>query len=181
MHHLRVSFPPDEQQGHEPVSPRPRPRYGRRMPAIHRAAASEIDPLTLYRILWLRVSVFVVEQQAAYPELDGRDIEPYAELLWIEDDGRVAATLRVLRDDAAMRIGRVATAATARGRGYAADLMRAAVARCREQGPDLPIHLDAQLQLESWYGRFGFARTGDQYEEDGIPHIPMTLSPAVPA
>src|SRR5690606_39667565 len=86
---VRISFPPPpgEQQGHEPASSRP--RYGRSMPVIHRAAVSEIDPLTLYRILWLRVSVFVVEQQAAYPELDGRDIEPYAELLWIEDDGRV--------------------------------------------------------------------------------------------
>lgn len=145
------------------------------MPEIRRAAVSEIDPLTLYRILWLRVSVFVVEQKAAYAEVDGRDIEPGAELLWCEEAGTVLATLRVLRDDAAMRIGRVATAESARGRGYAAELMRAAIERCREMRPGLRIHLDGQTHLEHWYGRFGFLRSGSPYEEDGIPHIPMTL------
>ncbi|MGV2985745.1 GNAT family N-acetyltransferase [Microbacterium sp. AGC85] len=148
------------------------------MPEFRRAAVSEIDPLTLYRILWLRVSVFVVEQKAAYAEVDGRDIEPGAELLWCEEAGAVVATLRILRDDAAMRIGRVATAESARGRGYAAELMRAAIARCRERSPGLPIALDAQTQLEHWYGRFGFLRSGSPYEEDGIPHIPMTLARA---
>lgn len=132
----------------------------------------------LYRILWLRVGVFVVEQEAAYPEIDGRDIEPDAELLWIERDGidgggEVVATLRVLRDPDGLRIGRVATAAHARGAGLAADLMRAAVARCAEIDPALPIRLDAQMQLEGWYARFGFARSGEPYREDGIPHIPM--------
>lgn len=145
------------------------------MPEIRRAAVSEIDPLILYRILWLRVSVFVVEQKAAYPEVDGRDIEPGAELLWCEEDGEVMATLRVLHDDAAMRIGRVATAESARGRGYAAELMRAAIERCLEREPGLHIHLDAQMHLEHWYGRFGFRRSGAPYEEDGIAHIPMTL------
>src|SRR3546814_8753341 len=45
-----------------------------------------------------------------------RDIESGAELMWIEEDGAVVATLRILRDTGAMRIGRVATAAAARGR-----------------------------------------------------------------
>ncbi|WP_144793558.1 GNAT family N-acetyltransferase [Microbacterium paludicola] len=150
------------------------------MPEIHRARVSEVDPVTLYRILWLRVSVFVVEQQAAYPELDGRDIEPDAELMWSVQDGAVAATLRVLRDDvSAMRIGRVATAEWARGQGHAARLMDAAVERCREQAPGAPIHLDAQLHLEDWYGRFGFVRAGAPYQEDGIPHIPMVRETSV--
>ncbi|TFV85243.1 GNAT family N-acetyltransferase [Microbacterium sp. dk485] len=146
------------------------------MPQIHRAAVADIDPITLYRILWLRVSVFVVEQEAAYPEIDGRDIEPGAELMWIAEGPEVAATLRILRDKGGMRIGRVATAAPARGRGYAGDLMRAAVARCAELAPDLPIALDAQMQLEDWYARFGFVRSGEPFEEDGIPHIPMRRS-----
>lgn len=74
-----------------------------------------------------------------------------------------------------MRIGRVAAAGSSRGRGHAADLMRAAIDWCREQAPDTPVRLDAQLHLEAWYGRFGFIRSGAPYEEDGIPHIPMTL------
>ena len=137
------------------------------------APVAEMDPLTLYRVLWLRVGVFVVEQEAAYPEIDGRDIEPGAELMWAEADGDVVSTLRVLAEPDAMRIGRVATAASARGRGVAAELMRRAVARCEERAPGLPIVLDAQAQLEGWYARFGFAVAGAPFSEDGIPHLPM--------
>ncbi len=143
------------------------------MPEIHRAPVRDIAPETLYRILWLRVSVFVVEQEAAYAELDGRDLEPGAELLWIEADGDVVATARILSDGSAERIGRVATAASARGLGYAADLMRAAVARCDERAPGVPVDLDAQRHLEGWYGRFGFVRAGEEFVEDRIAHIPM--------
>lgn len=140
---------------------------------LHRSPLAEIAPATLYRILWLRVRVFVVEQAAAYPELDGRDLESETELLWIEEDGEVLATLRILRDEGAMRIGRVATDASARGRGLAADLMRAAVERCAERAPGLPIDLDAQMQLDGWYARFGFVVAGEAYLEDDIPHVPM--------
>lgn len=143
------------------------------MPEIRRSVVAEIDPTTLYRILWLRVSVFVVEQKVAYPEIDGREIEPGAELLWTEEGEAVLATLRILQDDGALRIGRVATAAAARGRGYGADLMRAAIERCERRDPGAPINLDALLPLEGWYTRFGFARSGEPYEEDGVTHIPM--------
>ena len=53
--------------------------------SYHCAAATDVPPETLYRMLWLRLRVFVVEQRAAYPELDGRDIEPGAELMWASD------------------------------------------------------------------------------------------------
>ncbi len=140
------------------------------MPTVRAATTAELDPATLYKILRLRVDVFVVEQQCAYPELDGRDLEPAARQLWIEDAGEVAATLRVLRDpDGTARIGRVATAATARGAGLAAELMHHAL----ELIGDGAAVLDAQEHLEAWYGRFGFERSGPSYVEDGIPHVPM--------
>ena len=141
---------------------------------LHRSAVRIIDPLALYAILRLRVTVFVVEQACAYPELDGRDIEPGAELLWAADSGEVVATLRVLRDaDGELRVGRVATAPAARSRGVASDLMRAALERCAELDPSAPVVLDAQAHLASWYGRFGFTVDGDPFDEDGIPHVPM--------
>lgn len=143
------------------------------MPDLRCAPVADIDSATLYRILWLRVSVFVVEQRAAYAELDGRDLEPGAELLWAEDDGEVVATARILDDGDALRIGRVAAAPAARGTGVAADIMRAAIARCDERAPGRAIDLDAQEPLEGWYGRFGFVRAGESYLEDGIPHVPM--------
>ncbi|MCJ1707788.1 GNAT family N-acetyltransferase [Microbacterium sp. VKM Ac-2923] len=140
---------------------------------LHRAPVAGIDPLTLYRLMWLRVTVFVVEQQAAYPEIDGRDIEPGAELLWASEGDEVLATLRILREADNTRIGRVATASGARGRGIAADLMRAAVEVLDAEVPGIPILLDAQAHLASWYGRFGFLVSGAPFAEDGIPHLPM--------
>jgi ElaA protein len=142
-------------------------------PGLHSSSVADIDPVVLYEILRLRVDVFVVEQDCPYPELDGRDLEPTARLLWsTDDDGRVTATLRVLHDGDDRRIGRVATAASARGQGLAALLMRAAVAEC---GGRL-IRLDAQAHLAGWYARFGFEVDGDEFVEDGIPHLPMTLA-----
>ena len=141
---------------------------------LHRSDVRTIDPLALYAILRLRVAVFVVEQACAYPELDGRDVEPGAELLWATESGDVLATLRVLHDaDGALRVGRVATAPAARSRGTASLLMHAALERCAEVDPSAPVVLDAQAHLASWYGRFGFEPDGEQFDEDGIPHVPM--------
>src|SRR4051794_32306760 len=63
---------------------------------VQDAALAELDPVTLYRILALRGDVFVVEQNCVYADLDGRDLEPDARQLWIEQDGAVVATLRML-------------------------------------------------------------------------------------
>ena len=141
------------------------------MPTVRAATLADLDPATLYKILRLRVDVFVVEQQCPYPELDGRDLEPTAQQLWIDDDaGEITATLRLLREpDGTARIGRVATAASARGAGRAAALMSHAL----ELIGDGPAVLDAQEYLEAWYGRFGFERSGPSFIEDGIPHVPM--------
>jgi len=133
-----------------------------------------IDPVRLYDLLRLRVDVFVVEQECPYPELDGRDLEPDAVMLWAEEDDQVLATVRLLVDhaDDGMRIGRVATAAAARGRGLAADLMRVALERCAGR----LVRLDAQAHLEGWYARFEFVVDGPGFLEDGIPHVPMSRS-----
>jgi ElaA protein len=134
--------------------------------------AAELDPATLYRILQLRVDVFVVEQHCCYPELDGRDLEPGTRLVWAEYDGvvDVVATLRILTEpDGSARIGRVATAQQARGRGVAARLMR----RALEITGDRPVELHAQSYLMQWYAGFGFTVCGAEFLDDGIPHTPM--------
>ncbi|GGF36061.1 ElaA protein [Microbacterium sorbitolivorans] len=138
-------------------------------PRVRAAHVSELDPATLYAILKLRVDVFVVEQQCAYPELDGRDLEPGSLMLWIEIDGAVAAHARLLADGDDRRIGRVVTDPRHRGAGLAAVLVRDAVRRAEGH----TIRLDAQAHLEGWYGRFGFTACGPEFLEDGISHVPM--------
>ena len=141
---------------------------------IEAAAVRDIDPVTLYRILALRVDVFVVEQNCVYRELDGRDIEPATVLVWAAQGDEVLATLRLLAEpDGGVRIGRVATATSARRGGLAAQLMTKAL----EIAGPREVIIDAQAYLVEWYEHFGFAPIGDEFLDDGIPHVPMRRSP----
>jgi ElaA protein len=136
---------------------------------IKSARFAELDTTTLYRLLKLRVDVFVVEQACAYPELDGRDTEAATVHLWAEQDGEVTGYLRILDDGAVARIGRVLTTRSARGTGLGGRLMERALS---EVG-DRPSVLDAQSYLVAFYERYGYTVTGPSYVEDGISHTPM--------
>jgi ElaA protein len=141
-------------------------------PEVHTARLDELKPRTLLGILAVRQDVFVVEQNCVYADIDASDADPQTRHLWIEDsDGAVVSTLRLLRDaEGGHRIGRVATHAGARGRGYSSALMRRAI-----ELSDLPIVLSAQAYLVGWYGAFGFDERGERWIEDGIEHAPMRL------
>jgi ElaA protein len=140
---------------------------------IRSAPVRDLDAVTLYDVMRLRQEVFVLEQQCAYLDLDGRDLEAGAVQYWVEDDeDGVVATLRVLREPGGtVRLGRVATARASRGRGLAAALVRAAL-----DATSGPVVLDAQSHLADWYTRLGFVRDGEDFVEDGIPHVPMRLA-----
>jgi ElaA protein len=143
-------------------------------PSIRTARFTDLDAATLYSLLRLRGDVFVVEQACAYPDLDGRDSEATAVHCWIDADGAPAAVLRLLREpDGAARIGRVATASSHRGKGFADSLIRHAVALAG----GAPVVLDAQSHLVGWYRGLGFAVDGPEFMEDGIPHTPMRRPP----
>jgi len=137
------------------------------------ASFDDLDSRTAYRLWQLRESVFVVEQQCAYAELDGRDLEPTTRHLWVSDEDVPVAYLRLLEDAEDLRIGRVVVAATHRGRGLAESLMRRALALVG----DRPSTLHAQAYLEQWYARFGYAAAGPEFLDDGIPHVPMRRPP----
>lgn len=138
------------------------------------------DALTareLYAILALRGEVFVVEQRCAYLDPDGHD--PAAWHLWSGDgDGRVLAYARVFPPGVKCPeacIGRVVTSPSVRGTGIGRALMARALEVVARECGDVPIHLSAQAHLERFYGSFGFERVGENYIEDGIPHVGMTL------
>ncbi len=145
---------------------------------LHREWAADLSPQRLYDLLRLRVDVFVVEQDCPYPELDGRDLEEGTRHFWIGSDtdpDQPVAYLRVLAEpDGGFRIGRVCTAAGCRGKGLSRRLMEAALA-------DVGDHdsvLDAQVQVQGLYAAFGYERAGEEFIEDGIPHITMRRAAA---
>lgn len=139
--------------------------------AVHRAYTADLDAADFYRMLRLRIDVFVVEQQCPYHELDGRDLESSTRHFWIDSaDGYVLAYLRLLEDSGGtLRIGRVCTSVDSRGFGLPRKVMRAAVAEAQRA----PMVLSAQTAAVDFYRGFGFGDSGEQYLEDGIPHVDM--------
>ena len=138
--------------------------------AVRDRRFAELDVATLHDLLRLRVDVFVVEQECAYPELDGRDPEPGTRHVWLDGpDGGPAAALRVLAEpDGSHRVGRVVTRPNARGHGLAGVLL----AHVHDTTPGR-IVLDAQTYLVPWYASLGYEPIGEEFLEDGIPHVPM--------
>ncbi|BCK54460.1 GNAT family N-acetyltransferase [Nocardia wallacei] len=141
--------------------------------ALKRSWAADLDTATLYKLLQLRVAVFVVEQKCAYPELDGLDLLPETRHLWLDDEGEIISTLRLLEEHKdgvkSFRIGRLCTTPPARGHGYTTRLLQAALA---ETG-SATVRLNAQTYLIDMYTKHGFKPDGEEYIEDGIPHVPM--------
>jgi ElaA protein len=145
--------------------------------ALRRSWAKDLDAPSLYELLKLRVEVFVVEQATPYPELDGRDLQAETRHFWLESHaGEVISILRLLEEHPGghkgFRIGRVCTKREARGQGHARRLLQAALA---EVG-DFPCRLNAQTYLEEMYVSQGFVRDGEEFLDDGIPHVPMIKS-----
>lgn len=129
-----------------------------------------------YRLFALREAVFIVEQQCAYQELDGKD-ESAWHLLGLSNNDPVTC-LRVLPPASVSghyRIGRVAVDAAWRGKGLARQLVELAIRRIRDEAGHANIVLDAQTYLRTFYESMGFYVTGDEFAEDGIPHIPMQI------
>jgi ElaA protein len=129
----------------------------------------QLDATTAYAVWKLRQDVFVVEQECPYPDLDGRDVEPETRHVVLQDEDEVLGYARVLDDLDVWRIGRVVLAPAARGGGLADALMTTALRVCEGR----PVVLDAQSPLAGWYASFGFEVTGEEFLDDGIPHLPM--------
>jgi len=131
----------------------------------------ELPPRIGYQVWRLRQDVFVVEQECAYADLDGRDLDPGTRQLILVDGGQVVGTLRILDDSTVWRIGRVVLAKPYRGQGLADEMVVAAL----QATTDRDVVLDAQAPLAQWYTKHGFEVAGDEFVEDGIPHLPMRL------
>lgn len=126
----------------------------------------------LFQIYKLRVAVFIVEQQCAYPEID--DADQVAWHLWLQDGDGIAAYLRVLPPGATFdtaSIGRVI--AVKRRQGLGSRIVAEGIRAARERFGAQTITIEAQTYARALYERAGFVQTSEEFLEDGIPHIRM--------
>ncbi|MEB1611273.1 GNAT family N-acetyltransferase [Xanthomonas campestris pv. campestris] len=136
----------------------------------------QLSTTQLYALLRLRSDVFVVEQQCAYPELDGKDNLPGVLHLLGSTDNALVAYLRVLPPGVSYpepSIGRVVIAAAQRDQGFAHVLLQEGLRLVHRLWPASAVQLGAQAHLQAFYAAHGFTPSSAPYLEDGIPHIDM--------
>ena len=141
--------------------------------SIRCVRGDELTTPELYDIWRIRDAVFAVEQQVDDVDADGLDLLATVSHLWLADADGITSYLRVIDDDGIRRIGRVCTRRDQRGRGQSGQLM----AEVHRRWGDEPLQLNAQAYLESWYESFGYRRTGENFDDAGIDHVPMAREP----
>lgn len=141
---------------------------------LFKKSFNELTADELYRILKLRVSVFVVEQNCNYMELDDRDRD--AVHVWIEDENGIKAYLRVMDrgvESEYVSIGRVI--AVERRCGWGSRILEEGIRAAKEFYNADKIYLESQVYAEGLYEKLGFRRISDEFLDVGIPHVKMLL------
>lgn len=136
---------------------------------------NELTTDELYKIIQLRIAVFVVEQNCPYQDLDDKDQRSLHLLAW-EDASLVGLTRLVppkVSYDAYSSIGRVVTHPDYRAHGLGRKLMEISIQYCFDVFPGYNIKISAQSYLIPFYESLEFEKTGTEYLEDNIPHHAM--------
>ena len=135
---------------------------------------AELNTNQLYNVLQLRSEVFVVEQDCVYQDLDGKD-QKAIHIIGTKNDKIVAYTRIFKAGDYLEQtsIGRVVVKDGERKHGYGLDIMKASIKAVTTQFGETTIALSAQTYLKQFYNSLGFKEVGEEYLEDGIPHVMM--------
>lgn len=134
---------------------------------------SELTTKELFEILYLRTKIFVVDQNRIYQEVDDHDLESIH--IFNVIDGKIAAYARVFPQNGNVTFGRVVTDPKYRGQGLGNELMEHVLNTIKENYPAKTIEIEAQVQVEGFYKKFGFQTHGEPFLFNHTPHLKMTL------
>ena len=135
---------------------------------------NELNTQELYDILRLRSQVFVVEQDCVYQDIDGKDQEAL-HILGFKNKTLIAYTRCFKPGDyfSEASIGRVVVAEQERQYKYGYHIMKASIDTVKTCFEETTIIISAQTYLKRFYNRLNFFEFGEEYLEDGIPHVKM--------
>lgn len=134
----------------------------------------ELTTEELYKIIQLRVNVFIVEQQTCYEDLDNHD-QHSIHLSYVKN-GKLCAYARILPPGEKFTmasIGRVITSQEMRGTGLGKDMIRLALEIIEDRWSGSEVFIQAQEYLKKFYSSFGFQQVSAPYIYDSLPHIDM--------
>ena len=128
----------------------------------------------LYDILHLRSEVFVVEQNCIYQDIDYKDQK--ALHLLLKKNNKLIGYTRIFKNGDYFKnasIGRVVVCKNNRGHNYGIHLIEVSIKAIKNEFREHTISISAQKYLKEFYKNLGFKVSGNEYLEDGIPHITM--------
>lgn len=130
-------------------------------------------------LLNVRHAVFVVEQGVPEEIEEDEYDEVSKHLLALDGYGNAIGTARLLPSG---QIGRVAVHSSMRRKGIGSALMKEMIRVWIEESQVEPqsrseLSLHAQVTSIPFYESLGFVAFGPEFEEAGIPHRMMTLTP----
>lgn len=134
----------------------------------------ELTLTELYQILQLRSEVFVVEQDCVYQDVDFKD-QKALHILGFKNDKTIAYT-RIFKPGDYFKnasIGRVVVKQSERKFGYGHQIMKVSIDAIKKHFKVDKITISAQKYLQKFYESHQFKQIGEEYLEDGIPHIRM--------
>lgn len=137
----------------------------------------EFTTQELYDVLQLRSEVFVVEQNCVYQDIDGKDQNALHVIGYKEEN--IIAYTRVFKPGYYFNeasIGRVVVKDTERQHQYGYDVMMASIEAIKNHYKVDIIKISAQTYLKRFYNNLEFHEVGEEYLEDGIPHVVMIRS-----
>ena len=137
----------------------------------------ELTTQELYDLLQLRSKVFVVEQDCVYQDVDGKDNKALHVLGF--KNKKIVAYTRVFKPGDYFKessIGRVVVSNNERQHKYGYDIMKASIKAIKTRYNAIEIRISAQIYLKQFYNNLEFKEVGEEYLEDGIPHINMIKS-----
>jgi ElaA protein len=144
------------------------------MPSILVKSFQELSKLELYNILKLRAEVFIVEQNCVYQDIDDKDFK--ALHVFLKQSDQIVGYTRIFWPGDYFKeasIGRVVVSKNTRHKNYGSNLMLASIDAIYKKMKTKKIKISAQTYLKNFYNSFGFYEKGNEYLEDGIPHIAM--------
>lgn len=136
----------------------------------------KLTPYELYEILKIRSSIFLIEQNCLYLDLDDKDRCSY-HLFKMDEEGEIIAYLRIVDKGINfpnVSIGRVATVKNMRNKGIAKDMIEYAINFILKT--ESIIEISAQAHLIDFYKSLGFKENGTIYKRDDIDHINMIFN-----
>lgn len=126
-----------------------------------------------------RCEVYVVEQDCGYQDLDNYDQDSHHGIgLEDKESIEVLCCARIVAPGikyVGASIGRIVTDASTRGSERGKELVQVAIDAYKTLSPRHTVTILAQQHLEQFYSGLGFETLSTPYQEDGIPHIEMTL------